>query len=222
MPSYAPSSRFGVIALPEFPAIAESGLRVEYGLQFIADAAPLPTNGDWFDLVQLEFLDSHDSGAPGATKPTVYYRVRKRQNARGQSVIEVIEMGAGSGAAPTEERLVSATGGAVPGGTVVARVVQDAGATPAGTGIRLRWTQTVRPGAAFNETPLGSFWTIDTTVEVIDSTGQALYRRTLLDQWANGLLIGALNYNVADHALYDNTTSTEMRDIWMSAYRLSN
>jgi hypothetical protein len=212
VPVYAPSSRFGVIALPEFPAVAVAGLRVEYGLQFTADAAPLPTTGDWFDLAQLEFLTSKDSGAPGGSQPAVYYRIRKHQTERGQTLIEVIEARASGESAYVETTRSTA---------VVARVVQDAELAPAGSIVHLRWTQAVRPNTPqLSDPALGARWIIDTTVEVIGPNGQALYRQVLPGKWANGLSIGALDYNVANHTLYDNSSSTELREVWMSAYRL--
>ena len=212
VPVYAPSSRFGVIALPEFPAVAEAGMRVEYALQFVADAAPLPTAGDWFDLAQLEFLGSKDSAAPGSALPMVYYRIRKHQPEDGKTSIDVIEARPGGESAYAE---------IAPSATVVARLLQNDDVALGGTAVQLRWTQAVRAG----DTRLGlpgfnGRWTVDTTVEVIGPNGKTLYRRLLPGQWANGLSLGALDYNVADYGLYANSSSTELYRIWMSADRL--
>jgi hypothetical protein len=211
IPDYADKTYFGVLALPDMPELvaAENDLRVQYRFDVVIDANPLVSGGDWLDLAQLELLQSEHTSVT-AKKSATYYRLRKHETGRGSRWIDVIEM-----------RNISENVGTdlLPGGTVVARLYQEA-AQPFGTKLSLRWTQTAKPPAASSK-PLDARQSIDTVFEVLSgSDDKVIYSTTLQGQWVNSLSIGSVNYNVQNALPYAGASAIELDRMYLSAERL--
>lgn len=90
-PEYPDSGGFGVLSLPPPEELVDAGGEVEYLLRFapFPVAADVVAEGEWLDIVQLQFSSLHwaTAGEPGAV-----YRMRYRRIAGGGSVLQVIEV----------------------------------------------------------------------------------------------------------------------------------
>ncbi len=177
-PSYAPSGGFGIVALPELPAIATDGLRIAYHLSFSVDNAPLDAQGDWLDVMQLDFLRS---GASAPAPLSTVYRVRKTQMSRDTVTLAVIE---------SRDTRDDITQKQTAFDHVVASIALpgDADTIP----VALRWTQ---HATALPDSTDRAF-RIDSLLEVIGPEG-VLYTVALPDTWASSLSMGLLDYNIA-------------------------
>lgn len=199
-PRYAPAGGFGLIALPDLPAIAAPGLKMRYRADFTVDNGRLPHDSEWIDLAQLEFLrNAAGPGVPGATAPealATVYRVRKKAYRLGPPVLEVIEstlaLGNGYGARP------------VGYDRVIASIPLDG---PAGrTALSLQWRQRVvgtdaAGTAAATAAPgfAGGRQSIDSQLEVIAADGSVLQARPLAGQWASTFSMGLIDYRLGKY-----------------------
>jgi hypothetical protein len=216
-PSYAPSAGFGIVLLPELPAIAINHLRLEYRLDFMIDNAALARTGDWIDVVQLEF--AHDRKQVG--KLSGVYRVRKIQRGKGPATVEVIESHAPVGAPYTKPPLVDRVVAVIP-------LVGDDDKTA----IALRWTQLaespIQTGFQAGLEPLSTMeYVIDSVLEVLgpgkEDVGPAddvLYSASLPRQWADTLSMGLLDYNVPTDKDYGSEFRLMIDDPSLSAKAL--
>jgi hypothetical protein len=207
-PSFAPLSGFGVISLPEMPAVAEDRLSLQYRLDFTVDNALLANTGDWIDVAQLEF--AHDRKQAGSV--SAVYRVRKIQYGKGPARLEVIESRMGIAPPNTEPHLPD---------RIVAEIPLEVATGK--TAIALRWTQFARvpleaPAIQYN---------IDSVLEVLvrgkDAEKPAdyvLYTASLPRQWADTLWMGLLDYNVPDDSQYGSEFRLMVDDTQLSAKAL--
>lgn len=186
-PAYAPSAGFGVISLPELPAIANDGLYLQYRLDFMIDNAALARTGDWIDVSQLEF--AHDRKQTG--KVSAVYRVRKIQRGKGPATVEVIESRTDIGPPYTKPPLFDHVVAEIP-------LMGDDGKTA----IALRWTQHAQ--TAIDAEPVAPIllYAVDSVLEVLGPDNHVLYSTSLPRQWADTLSMGLLDYNVPSDAEY--------------------
>lgn len=199
-PHYAPAGGFGLIALPELPAIAAPGLKMRYRADFSVDNGRLPHDSEWIDLAQLEFLrNAARPGKPGTAAPeslASVYRARKKAYRLGPPVLEIIESNAA----------VGNIHGARPGASdrVIASIPLDG---PAGrTALSLQWRQRVVGTDAVGTTAAtaapdfaGGRQIIDSQLEVIAADGTVLSSRSLPGQWASTFSMGLIDYHLGKH-----------------------
>ena len=216
-PSFAPSAGFGIVSLPELPAVAMNHLRLQYRLDFMIDNAALARTGDWIDVAQLEF--AHDRKQVG--KLSGVYRVRKIQRGEGPATVEVIESHAPVGGAYTKPPLVDRVVAVIP-------LVGDNDKTA----IALRWTQLaespIQTGLQAGLEPLSTMeYMIDSVLEVLGRSkgdvGRAddvLYSTSLPRQWADTLSMGLLDYNVPTDKDYGSEFRLVIDDPSLSAKAL--
>ena len=204
-PSYAPSSGFGVLSLPEFPALANDGLRLQYKLDFMIDNATLVHTGDWIDVSQLEF--THDRKQAG--KVSAVYRVRKIQRGKGPATVEVIEARADIGPPYTKPPLADRMVAEIP-------LMGDNGKTA----IALRWTQHAH--TAIDAQPVAPIlmYAVDSVMEVLGPGDNVLYSTSLPRQWADTLSMGLLDYNVPSDKEYGSEFRLVVDDPELSAKEL--
>ncbi len=183
-PKYGSQASYGVAVLPEWPTVASPGEEVAYTLSFDMTSAT-PAQGDWMDLVQLDFKRSNPLSS-NAGFSTVY-RLRKTFGYNNTAIVTLIE-----------SRLVvsASTGKAAPADRVVATLTTNIYSRISSQYIALRWTQKVVPytGALLGEgeTPAP---TVNTRVQLLDMSGMPLYTATLTNEFANSFSMGLLNHN---------------------------
>ncbi len=199
-PSTGLAASFGVAALPEWPTVASPGQEVAYTLSFDI-STPAPIQGDWLDLVQLDFKRS-DLLSSNAGFSTVY-RLRKTFGANGVAVV-LIE----SRAANPNER-------EIPTDRVVATLPAD------GNGmnnyIALRWTQKVLDNvAALNGSGRTPVPGVETRMQLLDANGTPLYTTTFINEFANSFSMGLLNHSTTPGA-YPSDSIIEFSNATLSA-----
>jgi hypothetical protein len=202
-PHDASTASYGVAALPEWPTVASSGQEVAYTLNFDVSSVT-PANGDWLDLVQLDFKRSDAlSSNPGFS---TVYRLRKTFGNNNTATVMLIE----------SRPVASApTGKAAPTDRVVATLTTNNYDGISSHYIALRWTQKVKQhtGSVSGEVPP----TVETRVQLLDVNGMPLYTTALINEFANSFSMGLLNHNTIETA-YPNDGVIEFENATLSAH----
>lgn len=210
----------GIVVLPDLRFI-DGKFTAHYTLRFNVDTQPLAAVDDNVELARLEFETIELAGPEYPQSLTAVYRVRKRQTADGTPVLEVLES-----LLPVDPAIGTETRN----DTVVATLPMPANASV--TDIGLRWTQfpgdvigeggglytlsaPSAPSPSPGETPDGMAGTdtvitpqplfarnVDSQLDVLDGTGQVIYRASLPSQWASTLSMGLLDRHFANASLY--------------------
>jgi hypothetical protein len=211
-PVYAPKSGFGMVDLPYLPLVAVDGLRVEYRLRFAVENRVFVDQGDWVDLLQLDFFrsDSTETKYPNALSSV--YRLRKAQRNNGFASIEVVESRDFPGDIDIKPPLIDRVVASIP--------LQN---TSGQTVVALRWTQAAKGRAgdgtiqpAFNP-PSFAGYDIDTTLEVLGPNDAVLYSVLLRGEWASTFSMGLLDYNVGDATAFAKSAGVELSDMSFTA-----
>lgn len=211
-PAFAPKSGFGMVDLPYMPLVAIDGLRVEYRLRFAIDNRVFLDQGDWVDLLQLDFFrsDSTETKYPNALSSV--YRLRKAQRNMGHASIEVVESRDFPGDIAIKPPLFDRVVASIP--------LQNFSGQ---TAIGLRWTQVANRRAGdgtilpiFNP-PTFAGYDIDTILEVLGPNGAVLYSAQLPGEWASTFSMGLLDYNVGNATAFAKSAGVELSDMTFTA-----
>ncbi len=206
-PQYAPKADFGIIALPTLTKMAIGDLSLQYSLDFDIDSAALANNGDWFDIVQLEFARSSGTLQAPQGSRSALYRLRKVQHDKGHTIVQVIESRSLPDDVAIKPPLIDSVVAAIPLTTDAPMIT-----------MQLRWTQKAREPVSLDPNSGNSrMHRIDAALEVIGPNGKVIYTAALPGQWADTLSIGLLDYNAPNLSAHSAAPNVYLDEVWLSA-----